>query len=66
MSDSRRELINDIRAWAAQPKDLIYVTVIKGYSIALFREDLPASDEALSDLIDERLSYRPRQINHFF
>ncbi len=58
--DSRRAaLIQHIRTWAAQPDELIFVTVIGGYCIALFREDLPESDDALDALIDARLAQRP-------
>ncbi len=59
MGPIRAALIASIRQWAAGPAELMFVTVINGYSIALFREDLPDTDEALSQLLDERLAQRP-------
>jgi hypothetical protein len=62
MDSSRAALIEDIRDWEARGSERIYATVVDRRSIALFREDLPVDDEALSRLLDERAA-APRNIS---
>jgi hypothetical protein len=58
MNDSRRALIQKIRDWAAREGELLFVAVLNCKSIALFKDqvDAAATDEDLSQLIDERLA----------